>query len=417
MKTSLEKVQILAPDCDAQALSQFLESRVDALEVPFANARIESVTELSRRILKHPELKKEPSCVALGYWLRKSNVEESQKSFDAARAQDNELEFVPVGRVFHITPANVDTLFVYSWALSYLCGNANLIRLSTKPSKIVDLLLSEIRQQMESDAALKNSNLFLSYEHNHEISEHFSSWCDHRIVWGGDETAKALRSIPMNPHASERVFASKFSYAAISTKSWLSANKAQKNKLVANFFNDAFWFGQMACSSPHIIFWVGDSSDWKSAVKEFEESLENEVQKRHHHSDASAAMKRLSFSFKLAAEANAQVRLHDGAFISAEHKNRELINKETCGGGLIRHVRVDDTQQIADFAGPQDQTVTHFGFSSDELHRLARELGAHGVDRVVPIGEALAFEVNWDGFNLTADFLRRVVVREGSIAR
>ena len=33
------------------------------------------------------------------------------------------------------------------------------------------------------------------------------------------------------------------------------------------------------------------------------------------------------------------------------------------------------------------------------------------LDRVVPIGEALAFDVVWDGFHLIDDVLRRVRVR------
>ena len=39
------------------------------------------------------------------------------------------------------------------------------------------------------------------------------------------------------------------------------------------------------------------------------------------------------------------------------------------------------------------------------------EAGARGLDRVVPIGEALAFDTVWDGFDLVDDMLRRVRVR------
>ena len=57
--------------------------------------------------------------------------------------------------------------------------------------------------------------------------------------------------------------------------------------------------------------------------------------------------------------------------------------------------------------------MAHFGFALAELRALARELGARGVDRLVPVGEALAFEPTWDGYDLIGDFLRRVTVRVG----
>src|SRR5229473_1854189 len=38
----------------------------------------------------------------------------------------------PRGLVFHVPPANVDTIFVYSWALSALAGNRNVVRISPR---------------------------------------------------------------------------------------------------------------------------------------------------------------------------------------------------------------------------------------------------------------------------------------------
>lgn len=63
------------------------------------------------------------------------------------------------------------------------------------------------------------------------------------------------------------------------------------------------------------------------------------------------------------------------------------------------------------FGAPNDQTITHFGFSPAELRALAQRAGARGVDRLVPVGEALAFDATWDGYDLIGDFLRRVTVR------
>ena len=57
----------------------------------------------------------------------------------------------PRGLVFHLPPQNVETVFLYSWALSYLAGNANIVRLpqeiSARMRAIVDLFLDRLAAQ------------------------------------------------------------------------------------------------------------------------------------------------------------------------------------------------------------------------------------------------------------------------------
>ena len=74
-------------------------------------------------------------------------------------------------------------------------------------------------------------------------------------------------------------------------------------------------------------------------------------------------------------------------------------------------IRVDSLKEIAQNVDDGDQTLTHFGFEITELIELAHLVGPKGLDRIVPIGEALAFESIWDGFDLIEDCLRRVTVR------
>ncbi len=65
------------------------------------------------------------------------------------------------------------------------------------------------------------------------------------------------------------------------------------------------------------------------------------------------------------------------------------------------------------FIDEGDQTVTHWGIDAESLRGFAGLAGGRGLDRIVPIGEALAFDVVWDGFHLVDDMLRRVRVRGG----
>ncbi len=58
-------------------------------------------------------------------------------------------------------------------------------------------------------------------------------------------------------HASERVFGNKYSFAAIDAARYQRGVRGGAGKVASGFFNDLFWFDQMACSSPHVVFWIG----------------------------------------------------------------------------------------------------------------------------------------------------------------
>ncbi len=50
----------------------------------------------------------------------------------------------PRGNVFHVPPANVDTIFVYSWALSALAGNHNVVRISERSAAAAETILDAL---------------------------------------------------------------------------------------------------------------------------------------------------------------------------------------------------------------------------------------------------------------------------------
>jgi hypothetical protein len=66
---------------------------------------------------------------------------------------------------------------------------------------------------------------------------------------------------------------------------------------------------------------------------------------------------------------------------------------------------------LAEHVTVRDQTLVHAGFENDELRALAENVNGRGLDRLVPIGQALAFDRVWDGIDLFEAFTRRVTVR------
>jgi hypothetical protein len=406
-----ERVRVLAPAHAATGLPAFLDAARSHHAVPFSAERRAIVAELSARFLKDPWLRRDPASVAVGYWMRPAAVTLLAKALEQRLAAEPTTVRVPVGRVFHVAPANVDTLFVYSWVLAYLCGNANVVRVSQEPNPAVQAMLGVITAVANDHPDLAASNRFVTYEHDDQVTAAFSQWCTHRILWGGNETIAALRPLPLNPHASERVFGSKFSYAVVNLERYRRAKAEEREKLAGAFFNDLFWFDQMACSSPHVVFWVGGEAGWREATAEFEDRLQAEVGRKRYQPSAANAVHRLVHAFGVAADTDVAVGLAHPGFIGIRIAESAAVDKRICGGGLIRHARIDNLEALATFASDQDQTVTHYGFEHDALTRLAAGIGARGVDRIVPIGEALSFQVNWDGFDLIDDLTRRVTVQ------
>jgi hypothetical protein len=410
-----ERVRALAPTSPSPRLSAFLEATQAAPDArvpgPFAPDRLEAIGTVSAALLAEPALARDPAAVAGAYWMRPAQLARLQVEFERRAAADPSVIRVPVGRVLHLAPANVDTLFLYSWVLSFLCGNANVVRLSQDPGPLVPAMLGVVDRVGRDRPVLRERDLFVTYAHEERTTTALSAWCSHRVLWGGDETVRALRALPLNPDASERTFGTKFSYAVIAASPYVHASTEVRDRLARSFFNDLFSFDQMACSSPHVVFWLDPSGEIDRAVPAFEDGLQREVERRKYAPSAASAVQRRAFAFALAASAEMRVALEHSGFVGVRVADPSTLDRETCGGGLIRHCPVSTLDAVVAFAREGDQTVTHFGLEPPELRALASGLGRHGVDRLVPVGEALTFDAVWDGYDLLEDFTRRVRVR------
>jgi hypothetical protein len=87
------------------------------------------------------------------------------------------------------------------------------------------------------------------------------------------------------------------------------------------------------------------------------------------------------------------------------------LDREHCGGGLLFQAYAKELNEIAPLIIRRDQTLTHFGFTRDELRNLARLLNGRGIDRIVPVGHALNFNRFWDGYDLLREFTRTVYIQ------
>jgi hypothetical protein len=114
------------------------------LVAPFAPEDFAYCQALSEALLKDPQSRDYPDLIALGFWLRQANLIPLLAPY-----QHQDCFRQPLGLIFHSAPANVDSLFVYSGILSLLCGNKNVIRLSSRSGGSTALLIEKIRNLAE----------------------------------------------------------------------------------------------------------------------------------------------------------------------------------------------------------------------------------------------------------------------------
>jgi hypothetical protein len=380
----------------------------------FDSLVIEFLDAFSKSVLLDESKRPLPEMAAVAHWMRKAHTLKLRAAFEEMR---KDRIWVPRGIALHFAPANVDSIFLYSWFLSMLAGNANIVRLSQTRNEQVSLLLAklDLLLQQERFGVIRDRSLILSYPHDDVLTQRLSEACHLRVLWGGDESVRRLRAVPMNPLASDIVFPNRFSLALLNAQELRQLDPEQLEKLAARFCNDAYWFDQMACSSPRLVVWVGSYADCEAAQNLFWMEVEKQLAKRDLQYPEVVGINKLvsayvaagtGFADKVDSDISGRItRVH-----LADHASPEFRQIE-CGGGLFFEQELRELHDLVSLLNEKDQTLSYFGFKHIELYQLATSLPMRAIDRIVPIGAALDFSAVWDGNNLLQSFSREIDVK------
>lgn len=374
---------------------------------PFHPAAVDFCADLARTLARRA--RHLPEVQALAFWMRRSAVARLEDSF--ARLADDATVLVPRGTVFHVPPANVDTIFVYSWLLSVLCGNRNVVRLSARTTDQAALLVDLVRERLDAHPGVRDTTAMVRYGHDRAATDAASRSCDLRVVWGGDSAVDAVRSSPLPPRAVDVTFSDRASLAVVRADAYAALGEGERDALVHEFYNDTYWFDQLGCSSPRAVLWVGDAARCADLGHDFFARLRAEVAGRGYSVDTAGALAKLGFAYRT---------VLDQTVIAWDTFGNELavlwmadfpvIAAEFSGGGTFLQHCTASLDDIANHVDRRIQTLTQFGFAHEELRALAVRLNGRGIDRIVPFGKALSFGHVWDGYDLLQTFTRRVVV-------
>lgn len=383
--------------------------RRDALP-PFSAERLALGIDFGRRIAADAGARAVPALRALAFWLRAAELYRLKEEFEALDGRG--VVSVARGVVLHFPPTNVDTLFVYSWLLAMLAGNRNVIRLSSRAGGQAETLLRLLNDAITAaDVRLRDETLVIQYERDAAVTEALSAACDVRVIWGGDASVSAIRAVPLPPRATELAFPDRYSFAALRAAAVNTLDAPSLELLADRLFNDTFWFDQMGCSSPRVVFWVGEASESVRAAETLWRALSVRVAARGYSVETGTAIAKLTFAHRAVLDGVAdRFTWHTNELLVASAPSQAPFSREHPGGGTLLERCASSLDEIVAHLTPRDQTLAHFGFTQEELVTWVRAAGARSFDRLVPLGDALRFDRFWDGYDLLSQFTRRIRV-------
>jgi hypothetical protein len=377
---------------------------------PFSSLRIDLSDTVSRAIFRHPRSRAMPEVRAVAFWLRRAAVSRLRDRFAALETAG--VLRAPRGLAFHVPPTNVDTLFVYSLMASFLVGNLNVVRVSRdRPTEQVTLLCEVLRAVLAEDrfAEFRDELAVVSYAHEAEPTVALSKEADVRLLWGGDETIDRVRAVPTSAAAHDLTFGDRFSFAVLRADAVLESDHQARYTLAERLFNDAYWFDQLACSSPRLIVWVGGHSEIDRAREILFTELAQVVAVKGYRLEPGAAIAKLTFMYEALIDRPIEgvYQVGNELFVLSL-KHLAGFDRTHPGAGLFFEARANALSDLVTFVRPKDQTLTAYGFSIEELTTFARSLHGRGIDRIVPFGDALSFGSIWNGYDLLAELTRTI---------
>ena len=368
---------------------------------PFNNLICDFLEDLSNQLKTEKSFE---DIISLAFWLRKKNILKYKNKYS-----DSD-ERLGRGLIFHITPSNIPLNFAYSFVFGLLSGNANVIRCPSKNFPQIEIFCTAINKLFLKNKyrEISKMNIFVKYEKNKKINDYFSSMCNGRIIWGGDNTINEIRESKISPQSTDITFADRYSFSIINASEFNKLDDNKINIIVKNFYNDTYYVDQNACSSPHLIIWSGKNLN--KAKKIFWKKLELYIEKKFSFNESAIVDK---YSDLLSNAIN--FNYFDKKEISNNKMYRVSLSKLTNLNHNLRgkwglfyeydSKNLDNLKKIINY---KYQTLTYFGLDKIFLRNFVIHNRLKGIDRIVPIGKALDIDLIWDGYDIINSLSRKI---------
>jgi hypothetical protein len=269
---------------------------------------------------------------------------------------------------------------------------------------IVDLYLERLAAQGDE------SQLFVHYPSQGDLGTKISARSDARVVWGGDAKVALFAPLPLRNGGKSIWFGDRFSFSTINGAALENLDEPALRALAKKLHNDVFVFDQMACSSPHALYVVGEAATHSAAVRRLLDASALEWTMDDPAGRVGHAIGKMTAAFYAAGSGRASSvnwqNTNLTSFVASGPERQDL----RVGGGFLSVVFVRSLDEVASFIRESDQTITYFGWDRAEIEAVAASRTGPGVSRWAPIGTALDFDFIWDGYDIPFELTRLIRV-------
>jgi len=377
--------------------------------IPFNDLQCEFLNTLSVSLRKDSEAQGYPDVLTFAFWCRKGNIFRLRDEFQDGRSR------LGLGKVFHVAPSNVPVNFAFTYVFGLLAGNTNYVRLPSKKFPQVDIIcrvLNEVLALPEYKALQAVSHLF-RYDHQSDLTAQFSAQSQGRVIWGGDETIREIRESPIQIRGIDLAFSDRYSICCLGGKTLVAMSDAELDRLATSFYNDTYLMDQNACSSPHLILWIGEFAEVALAQEKFWGRVTGIVHQRYQVS-AKAAVDKLALFCKNAIELDQiqKFQVSNTALFRIQLGTLPpKIDSIRGNSGYFYEYQTTDLDLVAGIVTSTYQTLTYAGLEKGYLSDFVLRNRLRGIDRIVPVGSALDMGVIWDGHHVIKSLSRIIDLR------
>ena len=213
---------------------------------------------------------------------------------------------------------------------------------------------------------------------------------------------QAIKSLPSKPRVRDVSFADRYSAAVLDFSDTVTTDVL--TQWAQRLWRDTQPHEQQACSSPKLIFWLGNTAQQSTFFAAVDELAQQQMQH-------SKTLRNEQLVYSQYAAALTQSTTWQGRFIQViSGQNVQQMLAAHSGQMTYLVVNIDEIDDIAELQNAKLQTLTYAGCDKHALIDLLQQPALDGIDRLVPVGQALECATLGDGMDLLSMLSRRVTL-------
>ena len=218
---------------------------------------------------------------------------------------------------------------------------------------------------------IKKLILIVKTENSEGFSKKISEISDLRVIWGGNQTINKLKDIKTSERCRDLHFPNRNSFCVLNLNEISKKNNKEIIKICNEFYNDTFLVDQNACSSPHLIYWVGKKN--KKQLIFFGNLLKKLLQKKIY--------KFFSGSYYKYNKLCNEIINFDNFDNFDNYKNFYCINLKRnifnindliSKLGYFYQIQVNNINEVFKNVDSFTQTMTYYGFEKDVIKKIKK---------------------------------------------